>query len=181
MNTQALTKTNGENQIDMKAQITFGRKALQELRVLIRNRPDPVVINNKRYLEFIDWQILGSFFGITAFVESTEEILEELPPKDGAPFTFKRVIGFKARAKAIKDGNVMSPLSAAEAECMFEEKNWQNKPRFTLRSMAETRACSKALRNVLQWVVKLPDEKTGKVVEEFGDVAAEETDDGKLL
>lgn len=162
--------------VDMKAQIAFGRKALSELRILIRNRPDPVIINKKRYLEFVDWQILGSFFGITAFVESSEEILEEQPPTDGAPFTFKKLIGFKARAKAIKDGDVMHPLSAAEAECMMDEKNWSAKPRFQVRSMAETRACAKAMRNVLQWVTKLPDEKTGQPIEEFGDISAEEAD-----
>jgi hypothetical protein len=177
MTTELIKK---EGQIDMKAQVAFGRKALQELRILVRNRPDPVVINGKRYLEFCDWQILGSFFGITAFVESTEEILEEIPPKDGAPFTFKKVIGFKARAKAIKDGNIMNPLSAADAECMMDEKNWGTKPRFMVRSMAQTRAEAKALRNVLQWVVKLPDEKTGRPIEEFGEETAEEIERGSL-
>src|SRR5262249_27437128 len=35
------------------------------------------------------------------------------------------------------------------------EQNWAKKPLFQLRSMAQTRACAKAMRNVLAWVVVL--------------------------
>jgi hypothetical protein len=168
--------------LDMKAQVSFGRKALQELRILVKSRPNPVIINGKRYLEFCDWQILGTFFGITASVQSTEEIwLESLPKKYDetiSPITWKQVGGFKARAVALKDGQ---EISAAEAECMFEEPNWKNKPRFTLRSMAETRAMAKCLRNVLQWVVKLPDEKGVPMADDIADEAAEEIDKKQLL
>ena len=155
--------------IDIKAQVTFGRKALSELRTLVKMRKDPVIINGKRYLEFCDWQILGSFFGITAYVTDTREITREKPSEDGK-FTFIETIGFLARAESRQDGKA---LSAAEAECMFEEPNWAKKPRFTLRSMAETRACAKSLRNVLQWVVKLP-EDNGHAHEEFAEESAEE-------
>ena len=74
-------KLNGEQppEVSMKAQITFGRKALAELRILVRNRPDPVVINGKRHLEFCDWQILGAFFGVSAYVVETKEITREKP------------------------------------------------------------------------------------------------------
>lgn len=166
--------------IDMKAQIAFGRKALRELRVLVKSRPNPVIINGKRYLEFCDWQILGTFFGITASVKSTEEIWQESLPKDydGQKITWKQVAGFKARAVALKDGQ---EISAAEAECMFEEPNWKSKPRFTLRSMAETRALAKCLRNVLQWVVKLPDEKGTPIADDIADESAEEIDKKQML
>ena len=36
-----------------------------------------------------------------------------------------------------------------------DESNWSSKPLFQLKSMAQTRACAKALRNVLAWVVVL--------------------------
>jgi hypothetical protein len=63
------------------------------------------------------------------------------------------VRGFTARAVAIRaDG---FELSAAESECLTDEPNWANKPSFQLKSMAQTRACGKALRNVLAWVVVL--------------------------
>ena len=157
---------------DMRAQIAFGRSALNELRLIVRNRPNPVIINNKRYLEFCDWQILGAFFGITPYVVETREITR---PKRGelSDMTVLEVIGFVARAEARQNGNV---LSAAEAECMMDEPNWRKKPRFQVRSMAETRACARVLRQCLQWVVKLPDEKGGTPppAENFADEAAEE-------
>lgn len=144
-------------------QIKAGQRALSELKALVQRRPDKLVINGKQYLYFPDWQILGAFFGITAAVTETAEITKEVPSTDGK-FTFLEVIGFTARAIAMRDGK---EVSAAEAECMFEEPNWGKKPRFQLRSMAQTRACSKALRNCLQWVVRLPDSK-------FAEESAEE-------
>lgn len=165
---------------NIQAQIAFGRKALGELRTLVMARKNPVKINGKRYLEFCDWQILGSFFGITAYIVDTKEITEERPSKDGK-FTFLHVIGFWARAEARQNGG--QATSAAEAECMFDEPNWAKKPRFQLRSMAETRACAKVLRQVLQWVVKLPDDGKGAKVqhEEFADEAAEEITQESML
>jgi len=94
-----------------------------------------------------------------------------VPSKNVPGLTFKKPIGFWARAEARLDGKV---LSAAEAECMFSEPNWAKKPRFQLRSMAETRACARVLRQCLQWVVKLPDEKGDPMAPELGDEAAEE-------
>lgn len=136
-------------------QVIEGKRALRELKALVQRRPDKLVISGKQYLYFSDWQILGAFFGITASVVTTGEITKEKPvPSMDGKFTLLEVIGFTARAVAIRDGK---EVSAAEAECLFEESNWAKKPRFQLRSMAQTRACAKALRNCLQWVVRLPD------------------------
>ena len=175
MNMETATKPNGGRPpaLEMKAQISFGRQALAELRTLVRNRPNPVNINGKRYLEFCDWQILGAFFGITPYVVETREITEDIPSEAVPGWTFKKVIGFMARAEARQNGIV---LSAAEAECMFDEPNWKKKPRFQLRSMAETRACARVLRQCLQWVVKLPDERGKPSAEVFADESAEEAD-----
>jgi hypothetical protein len=134
-------------------QVTVGKQALRELKALVQHRSDKLVINGRQYLYYSDWQLLGAFFGITARVTDTAEITRDKPSEDGN-FIFKEVVGFIAKAEAIREGVV---ASAAEAECLFEEKNWGSKPRFQLRSMAQTRACSKALRNCLQWVVRLPD------------------------
>lgn len=158
--------------LDMKAQVAFGRKALAELRALVHRRPNPVFINGKRYLEFADWQILGAFFGITPYIIATKEITREKPLESVPGFNVVEVIGFWARAVAKQDG---MEVSAAEAECMFDESNWQKKPRFQLRSMAETRACAKVLRQCLQWVVKLPDEK-GNPTQEFAEESVEEVE-----
>ena len=147
-------------------QVIEGKRALRELKALVQRRPDKLVIGGKQYLYFSDWQILGAFFGITASVVETAEITREKLPALESKFTFLEVIGFTARAIAMRDGK---EVSAAEAECLFEEPNWAKKPRFQLRSMAQTRACAKALRNCLQWVVRLPDSK-------FAEESAEEVD-----
>jgi len=136
----------------------------------------PYVIgkDGKQYLYFTDYQMLGAFFGITAWVTETRELTREMPAKEGK-LSFIETIGFHARAIALRDGK---EISAAEAECLFEEKNWHNKPRFTLLSMAQTRACAKTLRNVLSWIVKLPDATSNEQI--FEEETAEEVSD-KLL
>ncbi len=112
------------------------------------------------------WQTCAQFFGITARV--TECL----------PVTLGDARGFKAKAVAIhaSTGRV---LSAGEMYCMNDEENWSTRPKYEWRdkksgggrekvkvgdvpvpmyqlaSMAQTRAVSKALRNVLSWVVVL--------------------------
>src|SRR5262245_20661134 len=114
------------------------RQAARALADVIEAKPHPIVINGERYLEFEDWLTVGRFYGVTARVERTE------------PVTFAEAHGFLAHAVAVRsDGHI---LSAADAMCLDNEARWTNKPLFQLRSMAQTRACAKALRNVLAWV-----------------------------
>jgi hypothetical protein len=167
---QLATQQKPDLAIEMKAQMMFGMKALRELKMLIKSRPaaDKLIVNGKQYLFFYDWQMLGAFFGITPYIMHTEEITQEKPILDGK-LTVREVIGYRARAVAFRDGK---EISAADAMCLAEEKNWGKKDRFQLLSMAQTRACAKVLRNVLQWVVKLPDEKN--LGPEIGEESAEE-------
>jgi len=46
-------------------------------------------------------------------------------------------------------------VGAAEAECLRDERNWSDRDDFALRSMAQTRATSKALRLPLGFVVTM--------------------------
>ena len=145
-----------------------GRKALKELIILVKRR-EPLVINGKQYLYFTDYQMLGAFFGITVMVTKTEARTQEKPNSTGE-LTFIETIGYFARAVAMRDGK---EISAAEAICMRDEPNWNKKPLFQLLSMAQTRACAKALRNILSWVVKLPLEGVGQR-QEIAEETAEE-------
>jgi len=125
--------------------IQEAKRAATALRQVLDSKEKKVIINDKRYLEFDDWQLLGTFYRITAKVISTKEVKDDKG----------RIIGFVAKAVAIRDGIV---ISAAEAECLSYERTWKFKAfnqRFMLRSMAQTRACSKTLRNCLAWVVVL--------------------------
>lgn len=118
------------------------RRAATALADVVKNKHKPVVFNGEQYLEFEDWQTVARFYGLTARVVSTH------------PLEMAGATGFEAQAEAlvISTGQV---VSAAEAMCMNDEPNWAKKPLFQLRSMAQTRACAKALRNVLAWVVVL--------------------------
>jgi len=117
------------------------QRAAKALSDVVSRKKKPVIMNGEQYLEFEDWQTVGRFYGITAKVISTNFI------------EYGSAQGFEARAVALRsDGE---EISAAEAMCLNDEANWKSKPLFQLRSMAQTRACAKALRNVLAWVVVL--------------------------
>ena len=123
------------------AVIADAQRAAQALKDVIERKPKPLKIGGETYLEFEDYQMLGKFYGVTAKVVSTHFI------------EYAKAKGFEARAVAIAaDGR---ELSAAEAMCLNDENNWRDKPLFTLRSMAQTRAAAKSLRNVLAWVAVL--------------------------
>jgi hypothetical protein len=119
-------------------------KAAKLLKSVIDQKARPVRFNNETYLEFEDWQTVGRFYGATARViaNSTQYV------------QYGEVVGFQASAEVIdqRTGNV---LSVAEAMCLSDEPNWSKKPLFQIRSMAQTRACAKAFRNVFSWVVVL--------------------------
>ena len=135
------------------------QKAAKALTTVLKGKKKPVIMNGEQYLEFEDWQTVGKFYGITVKVLNTNFI------------QYGDVRGFEARAVVLtRDGQ---EISAAEAMCLNDEDKWSvrtkyewrdNKrvkvgeepvPLFQLRSMAQTRACAKALRNVLAWVVVL--------------------------
>lgn len=117
------------------------QKAAKALADIVSKKKKPVIMNGEQYLEFEDWQTVGRFYGVTAKIISTEFL------------DLGGVHGFLARAVALRNDG--AEISAAEAMCMNDEPNWKNKPLFQLRSMAQTRACAKSLRNVLAWVVVL--------------------------
>lgn len=117
-------------------------EAARALGDIVSKKKKPVIMNGEQYLEFEDWQTVGRFYGITAKEDGDAETVE-----------IGGAIGFKASSVALRiDGAV---ISRATAYCMNDEPNWKTKPLFQLASMAQTRANSKALRNVLAWVVVL--------------------------
>jgi hypothetical protein len=121
-------------------------RAAKALAQVIESKPKKVSFNGKTYLQFEDWQTLGRFYGVTAVSRSTKYV--EYGEGDYA------TRGFEATAEALLVGT-NQVISCAEAMCLDDEPNWSRKPLFQLKSMAQTRACAKALRNVLAWVVVL--------------------------
>jgi len=118
------------------------QKAAQALTEVIKSKPKPVIIRGEQYLEFEDWQTVGRFYGLVPKVTETQYI------------QIGKAEGFSAKAVVVRTRDGME-ISGAEAMCLNDEPNWKDKPMFMLKSMAQTRACAKALRNVLAWVVVL--------------------------
>jgi hypothetical protein len=126
---------------DPEAQLAYAKRAAKALMQELENRDRKLIINKKRYLFFEDWQTLGSFFGGAVATEWVRPI-----ERDG------QVLGYEARAIVLARGQT---ISAAEASCLREETNWAKKEEFALKSMAQTRAGSKSLRNAFGWVAEL--------------------------
>lgn len=124
--------------------IAEAKRAAEALIAQITSDPDHLVINGEIYPAYEDWQLLGRFFNVSASVVSTKYV------------EYGDVVGFEASAEALLmvDGRTIR-VSAGDGLCLNDEWKWQDKPLFQLKSMAQTRACVKALRNTLAWVVVL--------------------------
>lgn len=126
---------------DPEKQLEFASKAAKALMKVVESKPKKVMINGKQYLEYGSWQTLGRFFGATAGVEWTKRI-----ERNGI------YQGYEARAIVIHNGVT---ISSAEASCLTAERNWASRDEFAVKSMAQTRACAKALRNGFGWVAEM--------------------------
>lgn len=127
-----------------KAQLEYATKAANALMGVVKKKPHPIIINNKQYLEFGDWQVLARFYGATVEIEWTHPIYE----KEGS----EKIIGYEARALVKRQGEI---ISSAEGMCMRDEKRWSGADEYAVRSMAQTRTAAKALRNAFGWVAEL--------------------------
>ena len=112
---------------------------------VLRDRKLTVNIQGRDHVKVEGWTLLGTMLGVFPVVEWTR-------PVDGG--------GWEARVEARTLAG--SVVGAAEAECLRSEKEWgptpsKGRPRedYALRSMAQTRAVSKALRGPLGFVVTL--------------------------
>jgi len=94
-------------------------------------------IQNKDHVNVEGWALCGAMLGVFPIVEWTR-------PVEG---------GWEARVEArTRDGAV---VGAAEAQCLRSEKRWAKADDYSIRSMAQTRAISKALRAPLGFIVVL--------------------------
>jgi hypothetical protein len=121
-------------------------KAATALKKVIDAKPHKIILNGEIYLENEDWLTIARFYGVTSRIRSTSYV--KFGDDDYASH------GFEATAEAylVQTDQV---ISMAESMCLSDETNWKNKPLFQLRSMAQTRASSRVLRQVLGWVVVL--------------------------
>lgn len=149
------------------------KRAATALLDVVRQTKASVKLGKSEHLKFEAWSVCGRFYGVTARIVETRYV------------TFDGVSGFEAVAEAVDStGRV---LSRADSMCLNDEERWNERPvydwqdgrrvqtgvepvpLFQLRSMAQTRACSKVLRQLFSWVVVLAgfsatpaEEMTGK-------------------
>lgn len=94
-------------------------------------------ISGKAHVRVEGWQTLGSMLGVTPVCVWTRQLDN----------------GWEARVEArTLDGRT---VGAAEAMCTRSERMWAKRDDYALRSMAQTRATSKALASPLRFVITL--------------------------
>ena len=94
------------------------------------------------HVQYEGWQTAGKYYGYT------------VKTHDAEPIEIDGIKGFKAKATVINESTGIE-IGSAEAYCMRDEPNWRMKPTFQLASMAQTRSGSKALRQILGFVLAL--------------------------
>lgn len=117
-------------------------------------------IGESKHLLIEGWQMLASMYRVTASISRTQYI------------QYGDVAGFEASADAIHVPSGKR-ISSADAQCLNDEERWTVRPKYEvvngvrtqtgtvavpmqqLRSMAQTRACSKVLSNLLKFVARM--------------------------
>ena len=104
---------------------------------LIRKQKLATRISGRDHVRIEGWTLLGSMLGVFPVTVWSREIGD----------------GWEARVEArTRAGEV---VGAAEAMCTRAEKTWSNRDSYALRSMAQTRAASKAMRMPLGFIMSL--------------------------
>ncbi len=94
-------------------------------------------ISGTEYVKVEGWTLLGSMLGVFPVCVWTRKLED----------------GWEARVEARTLSGAV--VGAAESECLRSESLWKGRDDYALRSMAQTRATSKALRQPLGFVVTL--------------------------
>ena len=125
-----------------KALLKRSKEVAKTVKLFIRqNRSMQLTIEGKKYPRAEVWQFAAACFGVTPMVTRTEEVISEKGEE----------LGFVSIAHAVNSAGRI--VSGAEAACMYSEPDWQGKPSFQLRAMAQTRSTSRVLRHIFAYVM----------------------------
>jgi hypothetical protein len=108
-----------------------------QLKTVLRDQKLITNISGKEHVRVEGWTLLGTMLGVFPVCEWTRQVDN----------------GWEARVEARTLSGAV--VGAAEAECLRSEKMWSSRDDYAIRSMAQTRATSKALRQPLGFVVSL--------------------------
>lgn len=119
------------------ARVTFARQVAAALAPVITEGHLYATIQNRKHVLYEGWTTLGQMLGVFPVTVWSRPLQN----------------GYEARVEArTRTGQV---VGAAEAECTRDETTWAKRDDYALRSMAQTRAGSKALRMCLGFIVTL--------------------------
>lgn len=125
------------------------------LKSVVASRGLITMISGREHPKVEAWQTLGSMLGVFP----VKEWVREIPWPEPIPAALKsakdagRSFGFEASFIAQRaDGTV---VGGGEAACTRTENMWKGRDDYALRSMAQTRATSKALKGPLGFVMSL--------------------------
>ena len=96
------------------------------------------MINGKKYVRVEGWSTMGAMIGVLPHEVWSKKIEN----------------GYEAFVELIRMTDAMV-IGGASAICTREEKNWQNRDEFALKSMSATRATGKAFRLGFAWIMNL--------------------------
>jgi len=117
--------------------VTHAAETAHALAAVIRKQKLSVSIQGRSYVKVEGWTLLGSLLGVFPV------LIWSRPLENG----------WEARVEArTRDGAV---VGAAEAMTLRSERSWASRDDYALRSMAQTRATSKALRQPLGFIVEM--------------------------
>jgi hypothetical protein len=122
---------------DPSAVVERATKVATVLADVIKQRRLSARIGNRDHIMLEGWTLLGSMLGVFGEVEWTRSLDN----------------GWEARAVARTMAG--TTVGSAEAMCTRAERTWSQRDEYAIRSMAQTRALSKALRLPLGFIVEL--------------------------
>lgn len=116
------------------------------LRDVLRKQNLTVDIRGRSHVLVDGWALCGTLVGVFPVPVWTRPLTRTTDGKD-------EFLGWEARVEArTKAGEI---VGAAEAECRFSESRWADADSYAVRSMAQTRATSKAMRLPLGFIISL--------------------------
>lgn len=175
------------------------QKVAAALMEVVKGKKKQITFNGETYLESGDWQTVAAFHGVTAKVEFTRFVeYGDVKGFEAAAVAIDRNGQEVSRGEAMclndeenwgtrtkyewvdvldAQGKKIWEFNAAKGKNLPKREKVATgvtvTPLFQLRSMAQTRACAKALSNLFKWVVVLAgykptpaEEMTGRVDDE---------------
>lgn len=112
-----------------------------EARRVIDDRKWFVSIQGKKHIEVEGWQFIAGLLRCCAKVTSTAKLDDD-------------VEGYEAHAVVVRADTGIE-VSAADGMCARDEKRWKSAERYAIRSMAQTRACSRAIQHAFRFIAEL--------------------------